>query len=93
MQKLSPMRFGLGLGTSWSLFYLLCILTMNLLPQQTTVWLFNVFFHGLDASSIMRWDIPLWESAASLVLSFLAGWLCGFTLAIVYNFGLKSESA
>ncbi|TWU39426.1 DUF5676 family membrane protein [Novipirellula artificiosorum] len=91
MNKLAPLRFGLGLGTAWSVFYVLCILTMRLLPHETTVWLFNLFFHGLDVASIMRWDIPWWESALSVLVSFAAGWLCGVALAVVYNVTLKKE--
>lgn len=92
MQTLAPIRFGIGLGAAWALFYVLCILAMRILPHDATIWLFNSFMHGLDVRSVVRWDIPWWESLIGVVESFVAGWLFGVVMATVYNLGGRSAT-
>ncbi|MFO7901029.1 MAG: DUF5676 family membrane protein [Pirellulaceae bacterium] len=89
MNRISIPRFGLGLGVASALFYLGCVLTMLVLPHEAVVRVFNSLMHGLDVQSLMRWEIPWWESVLGVVGTFVLGWLFGALVAIVYNLGLN----
>jgi hypothetical protein len=62
---------------------------MLILPHDVVVRVFNSLMHGLDVRSIMRWDIPWWESALGVIETFVVGWLFGALVAGIYNLGLK----
>jgi len=41
--------------------------------------------HGVDVTSIMRWDMPWWETALGVIETFVLGWLFGGLIAGCYN--------
>tara|TARA_R110002096_G_scaffold425301_1_gene633829 strand:+ start:499 stop:657 length:159 start_codon:yes stop_codon:yes gene_type:complete len=43
--------------------------------------------HGVDATPIMRWDMPWWETAVGVLEIFILGWLFGAVIAVFYNLG------
>ena len=59
---------------------------MDVAGRQGTVFLFNSLLHGIDVSSIIRMQMPLWEMIIGLTETFILGWLVGATIASFYNF-------
>ncbi len=92
MEKLSIKRLGLAVGSSGAILYVGCILLMITVSQEGTVKFFNSLLHGLDTSSIIRMNVPIWEAILGIVQTFILGWLIGALIASIYNFGLKSEN-
>ena len=88
--RLSPSRFGIGLGLTGVLFYLGCMLTMATVPRDQAVTFFNSLLHGLDISPILRVGMPFGEVILGIATTFLLGWLAGVLVAGFYNWGLKS---
>ena len=64
---------------------------MFTVPQETTVRFFNSLMHGVDLEPIMRWDVPLWESAMGMAQTLLLGWMFGALCAAVYNLSLSNS--
>lgn len=87
MNTLSTRRFGQALGGAFALSYLGCALVMAVVPRDAAIRFFNSLMHGLDVTPIVRWDIPLWETALGLVEIFILGWLFGAVIAALYNLG------
>lgn len=85
MNSLSPKRLGLALGITGVLFYLGCILLMQSVDKETFMLLANSLCHGIDMGSIVRMDIPWWESALGMAGIFLLCWLFGYIMAVLYN--------
>ena len=92
MSTLSTMRLGRAMGGAFALTYLGCMLVMNIAPKETTIRFFNSIMHGVNVEPIMRWDIPLWESALGTVEVFVLGWLFGAAMAALYNVGVTREA-
>ncbi|MDX1314994.1 MAG: DUF5676 family membrane protein, partial [Eudoraea sp.] len=44
---------------------------------------------GLDTTSIIRMDVPLWEAGLGIVQTFILGWLIGACIAAFYNAQIK----
>lgn len=87
MKKLNVKKLGLAFGSTAAIFYLGCVLLMLILGQQGTVSFFNALLHGFDTSTIIRMDIPLWESLSGIIQTFILGWLAGALVAAIYNVG------
>ena len=50
--------------------------------------------HGVDVTTIMRWDMPWWETILGVIEIFVLGWLFGALIACCYNaFGKANVSA
>jgi len=92
MEKLSIKRLGLAVGSSGAILYVGCILLMITVGQEGTVKFFNSLLHGLDTSSIIRMNVPIWEAILGIIQTFILGWLIGAFIASIYNYGLKSEN-
>mgnify|MGYP003651838106 CR=1 FL=1 len=90
MNSLSPKRLALALGITGVLFYLGCMLLMQLVDRETFMLLANSLCHGMDMGSIVRMDIPWWESALGMAGIFLLCWLFGYITAVLYNELFKS---
>ncbi len=45
--------------------------------------------HGLDVSTIVRMDVPLWEAGVGIVETFVLRWLIGACIAAIYNSVVK----
>ena len=93
MHKLSPIRFGTALGLAGAAFYVGCIMFMAIAPDAAVVWIVNSFLHGIDVQSIMRENVPLQQSLAGILGTFISGLLFGIVSAWIYNLGRKRAGA
>ena len=84
-------KLGLAVGFTGALLYLGCILVMATVGHDGTVKFFNSLLHGLDVSSIVRMNIPLWEACVGIAETFILSWLIGACIAGIYNATLKSK--
>lgn len=87
--KLNVNKLGLATGLTGALLYLGCIVVMFTVGRDGSVKFFNSLLHGLDVSSIIRMDIPLWEACLGIVQTFVLGWLIGACIASLYNWKIK----
>ncbi len=78
-------KFGFATGLTGALLYLGCALVMATVGHHGTVKFFNSLLHGLDVSTIVRMDVPLWEASVGIVETFVLGWLVGACIAGFYN--------
>ena len=59
----------------------------------TAIQFFNSLMHGVDVTTIMRWDMPWWETILGVIEIFVLGWLFGALIACCYNvFGELSST-
>jgi hypothetical protein len=91
MYQLNVKKFGLALGLTGALLYLGCILVMATVGREGTILFFNSLLHGLDTSTIIRMDIPLWEAGLGLAQTFIITWLIGACVAGFYNVTVKAK--
>ncbi len=84
-------KFGLAFGVSSALLYLGCAFFMAVAGQERTILFFNSLIHGLDTTSIIRMDIPIWEMLIGIIEIFILGWLFGATIASIYNFSVAKD--
>ena len=89
MNRIDVKKFGLAFGLTGALLYFGCILLMATVGHDGTVAFFNSLLHGLDVSSILRIEIPLWEAGIGIIETFIFGWLVGASIAAFYNASLK----
>lgn len=78
-------KFGLATGLTGALLYLGCMVVMETVGHDGTVKFFNSLLHGLDVSTIVRMNVPLWEAGVGIVETFILGWLIGACIAGFYN--------
>jgi uncharacterized protein DUF5676 len=90
--KINVRKFGLAFGLTGVLLYLGCILLMATVGHSGTVEFFNSLLHGLDLSSIIRMDVPLWEAGIGIIETFILSWLIGACIAGFYNATLPKET-
>jgi hypothetical protein len=91
MQRIDIKQFGLAVGATLALLYLGCALVMALVGRDAAIVFFNSLLHGVDVTSIIRMDLPLWEAAVGVVETFILGWLSGATVAAIYNFAARAK--
>jgi hypothetical protein len=60
---------------------------MLTVPKEAAIRFFNSILHGVDVTSIMRWDMPWTEMVVGVLEVFILGWLFGAVLAVLYNLG------
>ena len=84
-------KFGLAVGLTGALLYLGCAVVMATVGYDGTVKFFNSLLHGLDVSSIVRTNVPLWEAGVGIIETFILGWLIGACIAAIYNSTMKSK--
>lgn len=85
--ELDVRRAGFALGSGLALAYLGCAFVMATVPQEAAIRFFNSLIHGVDVTSVMRWDMPWWEMVIGVIEVFILGWLFGALMATLYNFG------
>lgn len=78
-------KVGLATGLTGALLYLGCAIVMATVGHDGTVKFFNSLLHGLDVSTIVRMNVPLWEAGIGIVETFILGWLIGACIAAFYN--------
>ncbi|MDC6353538.1 MULTISPECIES: DUF5676 family membrane protein [unclassified Robiginitalea] len=91
MNRINIKKLGFAMGLTGALVYLGCIVVMLTAGREGTIDFFNSLLHGLDTTSIIRMDIPLWEAAIGIVQTFIIGWLIGALIAAFYNVQLKNR--
>lgn len=91
MNRIDVKKFGLSFGLTGALLYFGCILVMATVGRDGTVAFFNSILHGLDVSSVLRMEIPLWEAGIGIIETFIFGWLVGASIAAFYNASLKEK--
>ncbi len=89
MNTINIKKFGLAFGITGALLYLGCILVMLTTGPEATVRFFNSLLHGLDSSSIIRTDIPVWEALLGIAETFILSWLVGACIAAFYNISVR----
>jgi uncharacterized protein DUF5676 len=85
MNTLNIKKLSLAFGITGAGLYFGCVVLMFLAGTNGTIKIFNSLLHGLDVSSIIRMNIPLWETGIGLILTFILWGLAGACVAIVYN--------
>ncbi|HRX78796.1 MAG TPA: DUF5676 family membrane protein, partial [Pirellulaceae bacterium] len=85
MSKLSIPRFGFAVAAACTIAYVGCVFVMMTVPQGTAIKFFNSLMHGVDVTTIMRWDMPLSETVLGTIGTFVLGWLFGALIAGCYN--------
>lgn len=85
MNRLSVVRFACALASVSALLYVGCVFVMLTVPKEAVIKFFNSLMHGVDVTSIMRWDMPWWEAVIGVIEMFILGWLVGAVFAAVYN--------
>jgi len=92
MERLSITRLGFALASLFAVLYGVSMLIVMTGPRDTVIAFFNSILHGIDVTSIMRWEMPWWEMVVGILEVFIIGWLCGAALASFYNLpGGKAE--
>ena len=91
MNHINVKKFGFAVGSTVGLLYLGCMLVMFAVGPGGTVKFFNSLLHGLDISSIIRTDMPVWEAVIGLVETFILGWLIGACIAAIYNVTMRTK--
>lgn len=89
MNHINVKKLGLAFGLTGALLYLGCMFLMLTVGHDGTVKFFNNLLHGLDVSSIIRMNVPLWEVLIGIIETFVLGWLVGACIAGFYNMTLK----
>ncbi len=91
MGRVESKKFGVAVGFTVALCYLFRIIIMLTTGEQGTIKFFNSLLHGVDISSIIRMDVPFWETILGLLQTFIIGWLIGFCISVIYNYQLKPK--
>jgi len=91
MNRLNVKKLGFAFGITGALIYLGCMIVMVTAGQEGSIKFFNSLLHGLDTTSIIRIDIPLWESGLGIIQTFILGWLIGACTAAIYNAQIKRD--
>lgn len=93
MNNFSIGRFGLAFGIACAVIYLGCAFLMLVLPHEAAIAFFNSLMHGIDVSTIMRWDMPWWEMCLGVIQTFILGWFFGTLIASIYNVTAPHQAA
>tara|TARA_R110002072_G_scaffold274918_3_gene435984 strand:- start:39 stop:314 length:276 start_codon:yes stop_codon:yes gene_type:complete len=91
MNHINIKKFGLAFGLTGVLLYMGCIVLMATVGHAGTVKFFNSLLHGLDVSTVVRMDVPLWEAGIGIIETFILGWLVGACIAGFYNATIKEK--
>lgn len=76
-----------------ALSYVGCVFVMMTVPQDVAIRFFNSILHGVDVTTIMRWEMHWSEMIVGVLEIFIIGWLFGSIIAVFYNCGLKKTEA
>ena len=85
MTHINVKKFGLAFGLTGAILYIGCIILMLTVGHGGTVNFFNSLLHGLDVSTIVRMEVPLWEVGIGIIETFILSWLIGACIAGIYN--------
>ena len=82
-QKLNPKGIGIALAAVTFILSILCLLAVLLLGDSSMNF-FNLFFHGIDLSSIKTTPNIAQGLIGTIVLT-IAGFIVGWIFALIYN--------
>ncbi len=85
MNRLAVNPFGLAIGVTSVIMYVIGLILMQILGQESTVYVFNSMMQGIDTTSIVRMDMPVGQIIFGLISTFLVGWITGSIIAALYN--------
>lgn len=85
MNIINVKKMGLAFGVTGALLYLGCIIVMATVGREGSIKFFNTLIHGVDFSSVVRMNIPVWEAVIGIFEAFIFSWLIGACIAGVYN--------
>ncbi len=91
MTRIDTKAIGFAVASSLALVYLACVLIVHTVPRPAAIAFFNSIIHGIDVTSIMRWEMPWWEMVIGVLQVFIIGWLFGSAVAILYNWASGPE--
>ncbi|HEY9114554.1 MAG TPA: DUF5676 family membrane protein [Bacteroidales bacterium] len=91
MNTINIKRFGLAFGITGAILYFGCIILMATVGREGSILFFNNLLHGLDISSVIRMNVPLWEAFLGIIEIFILGWLVGICIAAIYNLSIKKS--
>tara|TARA_R110002126_G_scaffold286055_1_gene437440 strand:- start:4005 stop:4280 length:276 start_codon:yes stop_codon:yes gene_type:complete len=89
MNRLNVKKFGFAMGLTGAIIYAGCMIVLATAGQEGSITFFNSLLHGLDTTSIIRIDVPIWEALIGIVQTFIIAWLTGALIAAFYNVQLK----
>lgn len=85
MNKLNSKKFGLSSAIVALIFYVGCVLSMQILGKEGITYLSNLLFHGVDFNSIIRMDISLKETLLGAIVTFFLWGAIGYLFAVIYD--------
>lgn len=91
MNRINIKKFGFAFGLTGAIIYLGCMVVMWTAGHEGTINFFNSLLHGLDTTSIIRMDVPIWEALIGIVQTFIVGWLTGALIAAFYNVQIRTK--
>jgi len=89
MNTINSNKLGLALGSTGVLFYLGCMLLMLIAGKEGTTWFFNSILHGLDVTSVAQMGVPVGQTVAGIIITFVLGWIGGYLVGTLYNWKIK----
>ncbi len=89
MNRLNVKKFGFAMGLTGAIIYAGCMIVLATAGQEGSITFFNSLLHGLDTTSIIRIDVPIWEALIGIVQTFIIAWLTGALIAAFYNAQIK----
>ena len=91
--SLSPIRFGLAVGTAAGVFYLGCVFVMAVAGPPGLATFFNGLFHGLDLSPILVEQVSPWITLGGFISTVILSWIFGALIAVVYNLAAGGDES
>tara|TARA_R110000823_G_scaffold265690_2_gene385577 strand:- start:1287 stop:1565 length:279 start_codon:yes stop_codon:yes gene_type:complete len=89
MNRINVKKIGFAMGFTGALVYAGCMIVMATAGQDGTIIFFNSLLHGLDVTSIIRMNVPLFEVLMGIVQTFILWWLIGACIGAFYNAQFK----
>jgi hypothetical protein len=93
MATLNIVRVGLAAGVTSALLYVGCMITMRLLPEETTIRFFNSLLHGMDVTSVLQREVALGNAVIGIGSWFVICFVLGVLFAAMYNLGAQGRAA
>lgn len=89
MKEINVKRFGLAVGGSLALLYLICILIIIIFGPSPIAYLVTVLFHGIEMTSVVSREVPFWMGVGGIIEVFVLGGITGMLAAGIYNWATK----
>ena len=84
MNTLNSTRLGLAFGLTLALLNFFCRLVVVALPRDWVTQFLNSFTH-VDWTPLIRWNMPAGEWLVGVLEVFVAGWIAGALIGVIYN--------